>query len=366
MSNLIYHYTSLNALYEIIKTKSLLLPTLHGMNDPLECGYKPDMFISDLDFDKYPQKSNDDTKAFFNLLYLILKKNKNQFVRNCRNKTAPYCLSYSLKEDNISHWERYGDNMKGVCIAFDSKEIELLNPPLGYEIYLRKIIYKDEDRRKYIRTSIVNFYNEINKSLDPKNKDQFIEIIKKNCVPSLAGIYLSIHYFIKNEYWNDEDEIRLLYDEHSWNETLNLLKKIVSNGGEEQTPYVRNKSSKTIYYKPEKNIRNYRNDGAYPIEAGKDLYMPVDGIAAPHLRKGEVYKITNNTRVTVTNNDVSYNVEGLKNRLAMSLKGGWQNSSWHYMIRSREIYPVVLENQPTYYIVKQPDMSWDKLFSKSK
>ncbi len=231
MSNLIYHYTSLNALYEIIKTKSLLLPTLHGMNDPLECGYKPDMFISDLDFDKYPQKSNDDTKAFFNLLYLILKKNKNQFVRNCRNKTAPYCLSYSLKEDNISHWERYGDNMKGVCIAFDSKEIELLNPPLGYEIYLRKIIYKDEDRRKYIRTSIVNFYNEINKSLDPKNKDQFIEIIKKNCVPSLAGIYLSIHYFIKNEYWNDEDEIRLLYDEHSWNETLNLLKKIVSNGG---------------------------------------------------------------------------------------------------------------------------------------
>ncbi|MBR4789687.1 MAG: DUF2971 domain-containing protein [Treponema sp.] len=233
MSNLIYHYTSLNALYEIIKTKSLLLPTLHGMNDPLEGGYKPDVFISDLDFDKYPQKVNENTKQFFKLLSTLLKNNKKQFIKNCKNKTEPYSLSFSMKEDNISHWERYGNNMKGVCIAFDLDEMELLNPPLGYEIYLRKIIYKDEDRRKYIRASIVNLYNEINKSIDEKKQENFIEIIKKNCVPNLAGIYLSVHYFIKNEYWNEEDEIRLLYDEQSWKDTLNLLKKIVLNGGKD-------------------------------------------------------------------------------------------------------------------------------------
>ena len=231
MSNLIYHYTSLNALYEIIKTKSLLLPTLHGMNDPLEGGYKPDKFISDLDFDMYPQKVNENTKQFFKLLFILLKNNKKQFIKNCKNKTAAYSLSFSTKEDNISHWERYGNNMKGVCIAFDLDELELLNPPLGYEIYLRKIIYKDEDRRKYIRASIVNLYNEINKSIGTNKQENFIEIIKKNCVPNLAGIYLSVHFFIKNEYWNEEDEIRLLYDEQAWKDTLNLLKKIVLNGG---------------------------------------------------------------------------------------------------------------------------------------
>lgn len=231
MSNLIYHYTNLNALYEIIKTKSLLLPTLHGMNDPLEGGYKPDNFISDLDFDMYPQKVNENTKQFFKLLSILLKNNKKQFIKNCKNKTAAYSLSFSTKEDNISHWERYGNNMKGVCIAFDLDELELLNPPLGYEIYLRKIIYKDEDRRKYIRSSIVNLYNEINKSIGTNKQENFIEIIKKNCVPNLAGIYLSVHFFIKNEYWNEEDEIRLLYDEQAWKDTLNLLKKIVLNGG---------------------------------------------------------------------------------------------------------------------------------------
>lgn len=30
---------------------------------------------------------------------------------------------------------------------------------------------------------------------------------------NLVAIYLSMIYFIKNEYWNEENEIRLLYDD---------------------------------------------------------------------------------------------------------------------------------------------------------
>ena len=49
MAEIIYHYTSLRALYDIIKTKSLLLTSLNSMNDPSEGSYSPENFISDLD-----------------------------------------------------------------------------------------------------------------------------------------------------------------------------------------------------------------------------------------------------------------------------------------------------------------------------
>lgn len=38
-------------------------------------------------------------------------------------------------------------------------------------------------------------------------------------------------YFIKNEYWNEENEIRLLYDDSNWKENLNLIRKIKEEDG---------------------------------------------------------------------------------------------------------------------------------------
>ena len=57
--------------------------------------------------------------------------------------------------------------------------------------------------------------------------------------------------------------------------------------------YVRNNSSSTIFYKPETNIGEYKNDGAYPLEGGLDLYMRVDGIKTPTTGEGNVVKVPN-------------------------------------------------------------------------
>ena len=63
--------------------------------------------------------------------------------------------------------------------------------------------------------------------------------------------------------------------------------------------YVRNRSSSTIYYKPETDIGGYKNDGAYPLESGMDLYMRVDGIKTPSTGKGKVVKVPDNFGVEV-------------------------------------------------------------------
>ena len=128
----------------------------------------------------------------------------------------------------------------------------------------------------------------------------------------------------------------------------NSWKKIVSNGGEEQTPYVRNKSSKTIYYKPEKTIRNYENDGAYPIEAGKDLYMPVDGVATSKY-SDNVGKIPTKSSVTITKEGgLDIDFWGLGGLIRLFPDYGWVDTNW---LKQKQ---------------KGGDNSWNKLFEKAK
>ncbi len=143
--------------------------------------------------------------------------------------------------------------------------------------------------------------------------------------------------------------------------------EIESKGGDDRLkPYVENKSNRTVYYKPEKSIGNYENDGAYPIEAGKDLYMPVDGIAAPHIIRNEVYKMPDGLKVRVNN----FCVEPIKNSIKSIIakfipyKRGWNDERWHsYLKASCICFPTV--SFPV-EIPKRADHSWDNLFLKSQ
>lgn len=51
-NNIAYHYASLDPLYKIVTTKSLLLTDLTGMNDPEEGKYRPEDFLDDLKREK--------------------------------------------------------------------------------------------------------------------------------------------------------------------------------------------------------------------------------------------------------------------------------------------------------------------------
>ncbi|MBP5413129.1 MAG: RHS repeat-associated core domain-containing protein [Bacteroidales bacterium] len=143
--------------------------------------------------------------------------------------------------------------------------------------------------------------------------------------------------------------------------------EIESKGGDDRLkPYVENNSNRTVYYKPEKAIGNYKNDGAYPIEAWKDLYMPVDGIAAPHIIRNEVYKMPDGLKVRVNN----FCVEPIKNSIKSIIakfipyKRGWNDERWHsYLKASCICFPTV--SFPV-EIPKRADHSWDNLFLKSQ
>ncbi len=67
--------------------------------------------------------------------------------------------------------------------------------------------------------------------------------------------------------------------------------KVEANGGTRMTPYLQNNSTNTVFYKPEDKIGIYENNGAYPVEAGKDVYMPIDGVKTVNMKSDEVFKV---------------------------------------------------------------------------
>ena len=138
--------------------------------------------------------------------------------------------------------------------------------------------------------------------------------------------------------------------------------KIESHGGDKRLkPYIQNQSSGKIYFKPETTIGQYQNDGAYPLEAGKDLYMPIDGISVNHNNKKKVLKIVTGGRVCVYSDKVDVITNSSWQSIGMFIKGGWKGNFW--LERRQRETPFYI---PPYIIPANNDHSWDNLFSTLK
>ena len=110
LGDTIYHYTSLNTLINILKSKEFWLFSTAQMNDKLEQKY----FIEDLQ-QKIKQQISEDSfekcDSIFNKIYKRL------------DFEYPYAMCFSLLEDDASQWERYSNNGMGVRIGFNTENI---------------------------------------------------------------------------------------------------------------------------------------------------------------------------------------------------------------------------------------------------
>ena len=105
----------------------------------------------------------------------------------------------------------------------------------------------------------------------------------------------------------------------------NTWSKLKSKGGEKLTPFLENNSSSDIFFKPETGSKNSES---IEVKSGQDVYSPIDGIAAPHIRKEQVYKVVTGYRASVDNNDISTTSPSIKASLGQAIKGGWKGRSW--------------------------------------
>ena len=127
--------------------------------------------------------------------------------------------------------------------------------------------------------------------------------------------------------------------------------KAVAEGGERMFPFVENHSNETIYFKPERSKgegdNRVENDGAYPLGAGKDLYMPVDGVATSKYNDN-VGKIPTGATIKITKEGgLNIDFHGFGGLIRLFPDYGWVNHNWQKKQQ------------------RGGDYSWDKLFNKA-
>lgn len=165
------HFTNIFAFQDIIRQKKIRLYNLHNLNDPQELIYAF----------KYVEPN---IKKYENA-------RTNLHVFSMCEKTIINNEDYIKDEFNL--WRLYGDNGKGVAISF-----KILNNPKKWTGYhLSKVHYNEEKLRhlKSIYDKIISFVN--NKA------DIVFDLGKLLC-------------FNKSPLFDNEKEVRLLYDEREF------------------------------------------------------------------------------------------------------------------------------------------------------
>ena len=100
-----YHYTTLDALYNVVTSKAFRLTSLKSSNDKSELFYKPEQFLVDFqEIIDIEIKKNE--KNYLKLAKKSIEQNKDKFLQECRARKFPYVLCLSEKCFIQKHTEK--------------------------------------------------------------------------------------------------------------------------------------------------------------------------------------------------------------------------------------------------------------------
>ena len=125
----IYHYTNFAALEGILSDEGIRMFRSDGMNDKAEMRNFIDLAEKSL----YKRIRQKDMRT------VIAKKFDEE--RATRKQDVSYLASFSTWSDDVSQWERYGNDGYGVAIAFDFVSLKAVARKNG--IMLQEVFYGD-------------------------------------------------------------------------------------------------------------------------------------------------------------------------------------------------------------------------------
>lgn len=259
-----YHYTSLDALYSIVSSKTFRLTSLASSNDKAELYYKLNDFLDDLKAVACELNMQgsvfDDIDKSLRLHEKDLKKISN------RLKTS-YAFSLSNKVDNLTHWERYANGCTGVCIGINTAALKVYYERKDISFFadnlfeIGKTLYSKEERL----LKIINYIKYYSKVIF-KKYDNSIFLEKGYLL--FIYLYISLQQFAKNSAFTEENEFRIYYDEHKIDTCLKMIDTVKDNLDKQQ--YLRISTmfnmlineldvEKRNYAVTSKGIRSYHN-----------------------------------------------------------------------------------------------------------
>ena len=206
----LYHYTSVEALYNIISNKTFWLVNTTSSNDLTELKTSTDEIIDLLKIIKDMQRGN----GIKNFIDSLIETAKNDFkIPSPHQSHFMICLTEDM--DHLSNWERYANNKRGIAIGLNANQ---LNEKIFYmkdnyafsALHIYKMIYSKMDLINTAAFCVKDFY----------------KLSKSDCVFKTPSITLNclcstILASKKNSSFSGENEIRVdyrskIYDQFHW------------------------------------------------------------------------------------------------------------------------------------------------------
>ena len=187
----LYHYTSLEAIEEMIKHQSIRASSIFLMNDPNELIYGQE-YISN----NFNQTLSDKLKQSY----------KSQSINNF----SAFIFSLSELNDDMNQWEKYENKHKGIRIGFTPKNLldfwcEIDN----ISVFLIPVIYHDNNS-KYLDPYGTIFEEMKNNFISDINNFYINNEISHEELNELKFFYSIISSMIKRKEWSSEKEWRII------------------------------------------------------------------------------------------------------------------------------------------------------------
>ncbi len=170
---ILYHYCSVETLYNIITNQTIRLTDIQQMNDSTEFEYGLNL-LNDL----YPDHKITSRYSLFN-------KNK-----NCIS-VYDFCLSEN--PNLLSQWRNYGDDTRGICIGFDFN-----------------IMNANASIKRGANTDVSYIFDIIKVSYSKKNQEQVVHKLIDSLNDNDDILYTKYLSSIKHEGFFEEKEWRLV------------------------------------------------------------------------------------------------------------------------------------------------------------
>ncbi|TPV33642.1 DUF2971 domain-containing protein [Pantoea anthophila] len=189
--NKIYHYTDLNGLKGIVENHCLWATNVHFLNDEEEMNHGITAFENALKHlnEDLSEKS---ISILRNTLY------GHQLFRGKHN----YNISFCQNSDLLSQWRGYAAS-QGVCLEFDSEELENSLDFRGSNILSQRVFYSSPDSTLEAKTEILNFLQQ-EKIIEESIGKPLFEYAGAN------EIINRLIPFFKHESFREESEYRII------------------------------------------------------------------------------------------------------------------------------------------------------------
>ena len=235
----LYHYTSLEAIEEMIKSQSIRASSIFLMNDPNELVYGQKYY----------------TRKFSNILPEQLRElYEGQSIHNF----SAFVFSLSELNDDMNQWDKYGNKHKGIRIGFTPQNLlEFWNQINDINVFLVPVVYHTDSNNyldpygtifKEMESGFITDVNSYYNSNEIATKD----------LNELKFFCSIISSMIKRKEWSSEKEWRII---------------CLPNGVFHKNIHGNFRNGKSNIYLENKTVETlkmFTNDGHYDI-ASKDI-----------------------------------------------------------------------------------------------